>query len=189
MELLVDRLRRMLWVEERLHDEVLPLVLDRAHATDLQYGIERHILETKQHVLGVRTILNLLGEKQVAVEEPALYVAVGETDLELCELLARTEHFEIASYTFLRSLANAIGEEDIGVRLTEIIEQEKYALELVEKATAKILAETVTTALALDPAPGQRAGVRPWRSMIAPMRARSGGSSFASARTAPTSRK
>jgi ferritin-like metal-binding protein YciE len=147
MDLLVDRLRRMLWVEERLQDDVLPLVLERARATDLRYGIERHILETKQHALEVRTILNLLGEKQVAVEEPALHVEIGGNDLQLCELLARTEHFEIASYTFLRSLANALGEDDIGVRLTEILEQEEYALELVQKATAKILAETVTAVL------------------------------------------
>jgi ferritin-like metal-binding protein YciE len=144
MELLVDRLRRMLWVEERLYDEVLPAALERARASDLQYGIERHILETKEHVLAVRTILNLLGEKQVAVEEPALHVEPAATDLELCALLARTEHLEIASYTFLRSLANALGEEDIGIRLTEILEQEEYALELVHKATLKILAETVT---------------------------------------------
>ena len=146
MELLVDRLRRMLWVEERLHDEVLPAALDRARANDLRYGIERHIVETKEHVLAVRTILMLLGEKQVGADEPALEVELGDTDLELCAALARTEHLEIASYTFLRSLANAHGEEDIGVRLTEILEQEEYALELVEKATAKILAETVTNA-------------------------------------------
>jgi ferritin-like metal-binding protein YciE len=146
MGLLVDRLRRMLWVEERLHGGVLPLVLDRARATDLRDGVERHLLETKEHVLAVRTILNLLGEKQFGVEEPALHVELGGTDLELCELLARTEHLEIASYTFLRSLANALGEDDIGIRLTEILEQEEYALEFVHKATAKILAETVTAA-------------------------------------------
>jgi ferritin-like metal-binding protein YciE len=146
MELLVDGLRRMLWVEQRLHDDVLPAVLERAHATDLRAGVERHLAETKEHDVAVRTILNLLGETQHAVEEPALHVDLGDTDLELCELLARTEHLEIASYTFLRSLANALGEDDIGVRLTEILEQEEYALELVEKATAKILAESATAA-------------------------------------------
>ena len=146
MDLLVGRLRRMLWVEETLARDVLPLVLERAHATDLQYGVERHILETKGHALAVRTILHLLGERQEGAEEPALHVELGESDLELCELLARTEHLEIASYTFLRSLANALGAADIGLRLTEILEQEEYALELVEKAAAKILAETVTPA-------------------------------------------
>jgi len=147
MDLLVDRLRRMLWVEETLARDVLPAVLERAHATDLQYGVERHILETKEHALTVRTILHLLGERQEGTEEPALHVELGDGDLELCELLARTEHLEIASYTFLRSLANALGADDIGLRLTEILEQEEYALELVEKATAKLLAESVTGVL------------------------------------------
>jgi ferritin-like metal-binding protein YciE len=148
-ELFVDRLHRMLWVEETLARDLLPLVLARAHAIDLQHGVERHILETQEHVLAVRTILRLLGERQDGVEDPVLVVLrgeLGETDLELADLLAKGEHLEIAAYTALRSLANALGEEDIGIRLTEILEQEQYALELVEKATAKILAETVTAA-------------------------------------------
>jgi ferritin-like metal-binding protein YciE len=145
-ELFVDRLHRMLWVEERLAREVLPAVLDRAQGNELRHGVERHLVETKEHVLTVRTILNLLGERQDGIEEPALVVELGGTDLELCELLARTEHLEIASYTFLRSLANALGHEDVGMRLTEVLEQEEYALELVNKATAKLLAEFVTNA-------------------------------------------
>jgi ferritin-like metal-binding protein YciE len=144
-ELFVDRLHRMLWVERRLHDEVLPGVYEKARALDLRYAVERHLLETEQHVLTVRTILYLLDERQDGIEEPALHVELGDSDLELCALVARTEHFEIASYTFLRSLANAVGHEDIGIRLTEVIEQEEYALELVQKATAKVLAETVET--------------------------------------------
>ena len=147
--LFVERLHRMLWVEETLARDLLPLVLARAHAIDLQYCVERHVLETQEHVLAVRTILRLLGERQEGVEDPVLVVLrreLGETDLELADLLAKGEHLEIAAYTALRSLANALGEEDIGIRLTEILEQEQYALELVEKATAKILAEAVTAA-------------------------------------------
>jgi ferritin-like metal-binding protein YciE len=144
-ELFLQRLHQMLWVEERLADELLPLFYDDVHAIDLKHGIERHLLETWQHVMSVRTILNLLGERQVGLAEPALHVEPGTTDVEHCLTLARIEHFEIASYTSLRSLANALGHEDIAMRLTEILEQEEYALELVQKATAKILAETVAT--------------------------------------------
>ena len=143
----------MLWVEQRLADEILPLFYDHVHATDLKYGLERHILETRQHVTTVRTILHLLGEKQDGIETPALLGLRAEhdslmeafpTDLMHCDVIAAGEHHEIAAYTWLRSTANALGEEDIAMRLTEILEQEQYALELVEKATAKILAETVT---------------------------------------------
>jgi ferritin-like metal-binding protein YciE len=57
-------------------------------------------------------------------------------------LIAQGEHLEIAAYTWLRSTANALGEEDMALRLQEILEQEEYALELAEKALAKNLAET-----------------------------------------------
>jgi ferritin-like metal-binding protein YciE len=146
VELFVDRLRRMLWVEERLADEILPNAYDRARAVDLKEGVERHLLETRQHVMAVRTILHLLGERQEGREQPAFHVEPAGSDLELAEQLARTEHFEIGAYTFLRSLASSLDEEDIAIRLTEVLEQEQYALELVQKATAKLLAESVSNA-------------------------------------------
>ena len=153
--LFIHRLHQILWVEERLSDEILPLFYEHVHATDLKYGIERHQLETKQHVRTIRTILNLLGERQDGIESPALLGLKAEhdrlmeefpNDLMHCGVLAESEHLEIAAYTTLRSMANALGEEDIAMRLTEILEQEEYALELVHKATAKILAETVENA-------------------------------------------
>jgi ferritin-like metal-binding protein YciE len=64
----------------------------------------------------------------------------------LADFLAKVEHLEIAAYTWLRSAANALGEEDVGMRLTEVVEQEQYALELVQKETAKLLAENVANA-------------------------------------------
>jgi ferritin-like metal-binding protein YciE len=154
-ELFIHRLHQMLWVEQRLADEILPLFYDHVHAADLKYGLERHLLETRQHVTTVRTVLNLLGERQDGIESPALLGLKAEhdslmedypTDLMHCDVIAANEHLEIAAYTWLRSTANALGEEDIAMRLTEILEQEEYALELVHKATVKILAETVTAA-------------------------------------------
>jgi ferritin-like metal-binding protein YciE len=136
----------MLWVEQTLANEVLPLVYERVDGVGLKYGVERHQLETKQHVMTVRTCLNLIGERQEGIESPALLglrEELGETDLELADFLAKSEHLEIAAYTWLRSAANALGEEDIAMRLTEVLEQEQYALELVEKETAKLLAENV----------------------------------------------
>jgi ferritin-like metal-binding protein YciE len=141
----VARLQRMLWIEEWLAHELLPNLLQQVTSNDLQYGIERHLLETKQHALTVRTILTLLGEPHDPLPSEALPLLVGEI-AEVTDLLAHLEHLEIAGYTQLRSTANALGEDDIGTRLTEILEQEEYALELVHKATAKLLAERVTNA-------------------------------------------
>ena len=149
MEPFVRRLHQMLWVEQTLVDELLPLVHRRVEAVGLADGVERHRLETKQHVMTVRTCLNLIGERQDGVESPALVglrAELGESDLELADFLAKAEHLEIAAYTWLRSAANALGEEDVAIRLTEVLEQEQYALELVEKETAKLLAERVAHA-------------------------------------------
>ena len=139
----------MLWVEQTLADELLPLVYERVHAVGLKYGVERHQGETKQHIMTVRTCLNLIGERQDGIESPALLglrEELGETELELADFLAKSEHLEIAAYTWLRSTANALGEEDIAMHLTEVLEQEQYALELVQKETAKLLAEHVANA-------------------------------------------
>jgi ferritin-like metal-binding protein YciE len=146
VEPFIRRLHQMLWVEQTLADEVLPLVYEHVRAVGLKYGVERHQLETKQHVMTVRTCLNLIGERQDGIESPAflgLRQELTEGDLELADLLAKVEHLEIAAYTWLRSTANALGEEDVAMRLTEVLEQEQYALELVEKETAKLLAESV----------------------------------------------
>lgn len=139
----------MLWVEQTLADEILPLVYERVHAVGLKYGVERHQGETKQHVMTVRTCLNLIGERQDGSESAALLglrEELGEGDLELADFLAKAEHLEIAAYTWLRSTANALGEADVAMHLTEVLEQEQYALELVQKETAKLLAEHVANA-------------------------------------------
>lgn len=157
-ELFAHRLRTMLFVEETLEGEILPLLYDHVHATDLKYGIERHQLETAQHVRTVRAILHLLGAASEPEESPALLGLKAEhdalmkqidldrhevVDLMHAGVIAQSEHLEIAAYTELRSTANALGEEDVALRLQEVLEQEEYALELAEKALAKILAEKI----------------------------------------------
>ena len=144
------RLQTMLFVEERLAREILPLFYEHVHATDLKYGLERHLLETKKHAVAVRAILHDLGAEAEPVKSPVLLGLEVEhdelmkdfpTDAMHAGLIAQSEHLEIAAYTELRSTANALGHEQVALRLQEILEQEEYALELAEKALAKILAE------------------------------------------------
>jgi ferritin-like metal-binding protein YciE len=131
-------LQRMLWIEEWLAHELLPELLP-------PLGLERHLVETKQHALTVRTILTLLGERHDPQPSEALPLLATEI-VETTDLLAQIEHLEIAAYTALRSRAYARGEDAVGLRLTEILDQEQYALELVENVRAKLLAERVTNA-------------------------------------------
>jgi ferritin-like metal-binding protein YciE len=157
-DLLAARLRQMLWVELRLSEQVLPELLEQAHATDLKQGFGRHLFETESHVATVREILQELEVPADPEESPALQGLVREheellaqiageeqllEDLAHAQAAAATEHLEIASYDSLAGLAEALGEEGIAIRLRELMEQEELALELVDRSQAKLLAEKV----------------------------------------------
>jgi ferritin-like metal-binding protein YciE len=157
-ELLAGRLREMLWIELKLSEKVLPRLLELAHATDLRHGFERHLLETRAHVRTLRDVLHELGVPSEPLASPALRGVVQEherllkqvsgqghllEDLAHAQAAALTEHLEAGSYDFLAGLAEALGEEEIGIRLREVMEQEELALELVDRARAKLVAEKV----------------------------------------------
>lgn len=157
-ELLAARLRQMLWIELQLSEDVLPQLREQAHAPDLQWAFERHILETEGHVEAVREVLRDLEAPADPEESPAFEGLVAEheqlvkqvfedghllSDLAHAQAALATEHLEMAGYRSLASLAETLGEETIGIRLRELMEQEELALEQVERATAKLLAEKV----------------------------------------------
>jgi ferritin-like metal-binding protein YciE len=160
-DLFAHRLRTMLWVEETLAGEILPELYDHVHAVDLKLGLERHMLETEQHVRTVRRALELLGCGGKAQPSEALLGLRREhdelmklvdldrhdvVDLMHAEVIAAGEHLEIAAYEGLRATANALGELEIGAMLQEVMEQEEYALELVHRSLTKLLAEQVESA-------------------------------------------
>lgn len=157
-ELLAARLRQMLWIELQLAEHVLPELREQAHAPDLQWAFERHLLETEGHVAAVREILHELQVPADPEESPAFEGLVDEHeqlvkqvaedghllgDLAHAQAAAATEHLEMAAYQSCASLAEALGEEPVAIRLRELMEQEELALEQVERATAKLLAEKV----------------------------------------------
>jgi ferritin-like metal-binding protein YciE len=160
-ELLGARLRQMLWIERRLAYDVLPRLREQAHAPDLRAGFGRHLVETKDHAATVRDVLGDLHVSVEPEESPSfrgllaeheqLVGRVAEDDHLLNDLAhavaaLATEHLELAMYESLVSLAESLGEEEVGIRLREVLEQEEIALEHVESAMAKLLAEQVESA-------------------------------------------
>ena len=156
-ELLAACLRQMLWIEQQLADEVLPELSEQAHAPELKRGFDRHRLETEAHVETVRDVLDDLHLSGEPERSPALIGLVAEheqlvsrcpddptmTDLAHAVAALATEHLELATYEALVGVAESLGEEEVGIRLREVMEQEEYALEQVERAMAKLLAERV----------------------------------------------
>ena len=120
----------MLWIELRLSDEVLPALREQAHATDLRWALERHLLETEGHVSTVRAILEELGIAPEPEASPAFAGLTADheqllrqipegypllTDLAHAQAAAMTEHLEMAAYESLANLAETLGEETIGI--------------------------------------------------------------------------
>jgi ferritin-like metal-binding protein YciE len=160
-ELLAACLRQMLWIERRLADDVLPRLSIEAHALDLRIGFGRHLLETEAHVDTVRDVLDDLHVPAEPEESPGFSGLLAEheqlvgrvtegdhllTDLAHVVAALATEHLEVATYESLVALAESLGEEEVGIRLREVMEQEEIALERVESAMAKLLAEQVESA-------------------------------------------
>jgi ferritin-like metal-binding protein YciE len=160
-ELLAACLRQMLWIERELARDVLPRLSEQAHAPDLRRAFARHLLETEDHVEAVRDVLGDLraggepeespGFRGLVQEHEQLLRRVSEDDHLLNDLAhavaaLATEHLELATYESLVSLAGSLGEEEVGIRLREVLEQEEFALEQVESAMAKLLAEKVESA-------------------------------------------
>ncbi|HET7568734.1 MAG TPA: DUF892 family protein [Gaiellaceae bacterium] len=156
-DLLALRLRQLLWIERALARDVLPRLHAQAHQPELREKLGRHLLETERHVEALQRLVASVGlrpepEESLAfaglvAEHERLVEAAGDDplllDLAHAQSAAATEHLEMASYDALAALAEALGEEALGIGLRELQEQESFALEQVEKAQTKLLAEQV----------------------------------------------
>ena len=160
-ELLAACLQQMLWIEGQLAEDVLPRLSIQAHALALRIALGRHLLETEAHVDMVRDVLDDLHVPAEPAESPSFRGLVAEheqlvgrvpegdhllTDLAHAVAALATEHLELAAYESLVCLSESLGEEEVGIRLREVMEQEEIALEQVESAMAKLLAEQVESA-------------------------------------------
>jgi ferritin-like metal-binding protein YciE len=157
-DLLAARLRQALWIELQLAERVLPKLLDGCFSSDLEWSFERHLVETEGHVETVRSLLSQLRVHAEPEQSPALLGLLAEheeltkrigherrvlLDLAHAEAAAAAEHLEISLYGGLVRLAEALGEDEIGIALRDVEEQERHALELVGRGTTRLLAERV----------------------------------------------
>jgi len=118
-------------------------------------GFEEHLEETKQHVANLEQAFEVIGEPAKAEKCPGIEGIKKEHDEfmkdespspEICDMFltgagARAEHYEIAAYTGLVTLAKGLGEQDVVELLQENLEQEKRALQKLE-TVSKRLAQT-----------------------------------------------
>lgn len=152
-ELFLHELGDVLYAEQTLV-KVLPKLKKEATDEELAASFEVHLEETRQHVENVKQAFGELGESAKAEKCAGIeglkkehddFVA-GESpspdvlDAFLTGAGARTEHYEIAAYEGLVTMAEAMGETTVAKLLRENLEQEKKALTTM-KAIGRRLAK------------------------------------------------
>jgi ferritin-like metal-binding protein YciE len=156
-EFFVDELKDIYWAEKHLA-KALPKMKKAATSPELAAAFDKHTAETETHITTLEKAFELLGEKAVAKKCDAMAGILEEgngiiedtekgTMIRDCGLILaaqKVEHYEIATYGGLRTLAAAMGHDDVAALLQKTLDNEK---ETDEALTA--LAETVVNAEAV----------------------------------------
>ena len=159
-ELFLHELGDVLYAERTLV-KALPKLQDEARDVELAQGFGDHLEETRQHVKNVEQAFQALGEEAKAEKCPGIegikkehddFVANESPSQEVLDAFltgagARTEHYEIAAYEGLVTMADAMGEDDVATLLRNNLEEEKAALRKMQ-AIGKRLAEVGAKAAA-----------------------------------------
>ena len=139
-ELFVDGLKDIYWAEKHL-TKALPKMAKAATSEDLRSAFEAHLGETETHVTKVEQVFEMIGEKAKAKVCPAMEGLLKEGDeimettdkgtiVRDCGLIMaaqKVEHYEIASYGTLRTLARILGHYDAAEVLQTILDEEGAA--------------------------------------------------------------
>ncbi|MBS1520816.1 MAG: ferritin-like domain-containing protein [Bacteroidetes bacterium] len=151
-ELFIDELKDIYWAEKHL-TTALPKMAKAATSEELRTAIQNHLAETENHVSRLEKAFESIGEKAVAKKCEAMAGLIKEGD----EIVAETEkgsitrdagiisagqkieHYEIASYGTLRTLAGVLGYDEAAELLEATLQEEKNAdSKLTEVAESSI---------------------------------------------------
>ena len=139
-ELFVDELKDIYWAEKHLVS-ALPKMIKGATSEGLKQTITSHLEETKGHVTRLESVFEVVGEKAAAKKCLAMEGLLNEAtellsetdkgtevrDVAIISAAQKVEHYEIASYGTLRTLAGTLGFNKAQTLLDETLAEEKNA--------------------------------------------------------------
>src|ERR1700754_1349887 len=153
-ELFTDEIKDIYWAEKHLAS-ALPKLIKGATSEELRKTITNHLEETKNHVTRLESAFASIGEKAVAKKclamEGLLKEAtelLGDTDkgtevrdVAIISAAQKVEHYEIASYGTLRTLAGTLGYSEVQALLDETLAEEKNADSLLTQVAENYVNE------------------------------------------------
>jgi ferritin-like metal-binding protein YciE len=138
-DLFIDSLKDIYWAENALVN-ALPKMIANATAPSLISAIKDHHAVTKNQLIRLVKVFELLGEKAEGKKCEAMAGLLKEGDSIIEETIPgavrdagiiaasqKIEHYEIATYGTLVAFAKALGENDVAKLLTQTLAEEKEA--------------------------------------------------------------
>ena len=146
-----------LYSAERQLVEALPQLASAASNTELRSAVEHHLEETRNHVTRLEEVFGLMamsppsehceGMEGLIKEGKQVMATPGDPDAKDAALIAaaqRVEHYEIAGYGTVRTLAEQLGLDDAAGLLNETLDEEGEAdKKLTKIATGGLLSRGI----------------------------------------------
>lgn len=134
----VDTLKDIYWAEKHL-TKVLPKMKKATTTEELRTAIEKHLIQTQEHVSRLEEVFEIIGKKAQAKKCEAMEglteegeAIIQETedgtmtrDVGIIMAAQKVEHYEIATYGGLVSLAHTLGLDIAADVLQKTLEEEK----------------------------------------------------------------
>lgn len=143
-EFFIDQLEDLYWAEKKLV-KTLPKMEEAATSQQLKEAFANHCNETRNHVSRLEQVFGMIGEEVDSTKCPAMAGIVDEgediiddtdegsaqRDVGLIFAGQKAEHYEIATYGGMITLAKTLGYDDAADLLSQTLSEEKKADELL----------------------------------------------------------
>lgn len=157
-ELFVDELKDIYWAEKHL-SKALTKLAKAATSDELRSALETHKEETDNQVTRLEEVFKIVDEKASAkkcdameglIEESESIVSDTEDgsmtrDVGIISAAQKSEHYEIASYGTLRTLANTLGYSEAAELLDQTLAEEKKTDELLTQLAESLINASAKT--------------------------------------------
>ena len=139
-ELFIDELKDIYWAEKHLA-KALPKMAKAATSDELRTAIQDHLAETENQITRLEGVFESIGEKAAAKKCDAMEGLLKEGDSIIADTekgsltrdagiisaAQKIEHYEIASYGTLKTLAATLGYSEAAELLDATLQEEKNA--------------------------------------------------------------
>lgn len=143
-ELFIDELKDIYWAEKHL-TKALAKLAKKSTTDELRSAIETHIEQTENQITRLESVFESIGEKAVAKKCEAMAGLIKESeeivestedgsitrDAGIISACQKVEHYEIASYGTLKTLAGVLGYTEAVELLDATLQEEKQTDELL----------------------------------------------------------